>query len=185
MASANIQQTTAGDARKKKATTSNGMDSFPFFDLPPELRNRIYRMVLVSKHPIQISRHRAKNDGSPHPSEHCSLGKLKCGECRRLNSMRTFYVKGKTLTRAGKKTRKLVLKPVASGAFIRINRQAHDEAAAILYAENAFAVSLGYAFEMFCWKIGDHGALLENIEVRHGSHGAWSALGMFTALHPA
>ncbi|KAK0254318.1 hypothetical protein B0A54_04450 [Friedmanniomyces endolithicus] len=144
--------------------------TFPFERLPPELRNNIYRLVLVTvEGPIEITGHInvEKRGLKRQPCTCCTTIPSKCARCTRLEETETYKLEVKTLAiQANKCRRKPLMKKAYGGAIISVNRQAHKEAAAILYGENAFVFGCNAVFQRFCTKIGRKIALLRNIEIQ-------------------
>ncbi|TKA77396.1 hypothetical protein B0A55_03236 [Friedmanniomyces simplex] len=158
--------------------------TFPFEELPPELRNNIYRLVLVTAEgPIEVTGHinLEKRDIKRQP---CSCRKTKpskCLRCKELQETETYKLRVKTLAiQSNMVRRKPLVKNAYGGAIVSINRQVHQEAAAILYAENSFVFGSHGAFQRFCAKIGSKVALLRDIEIKNlhppSQYEAFSAL---------
>ncbi|KAK0946517.1 hypothetical protein LTR29_001985 [Friedmanniomyces endolithicus] len=143
--------------------------AFPFDKLPPELRNKIYRLVLVTAEgPIEIiGRINVKHrDLSRQPCSCYRRTLFECSRCKGLAETEAYDFEAKTLAIGGKKSRrKPLMKKAYGGGVLSINRQAHQEAAAILYGENVFVFSSYSVFQRFSNKIGRKIALLRDIEI--------------------
>ncbi|KAK1070149.1 hypothetical protein LTR12_017924 [Friedmanniomyces endolithicus] len=158
--------------------------TFPFDKLPPELRNRIYRLVLVTAEgPIEITGHiSAKFRNLKHQPCSCDKAQsLKCSRCKGLVGTETFKIEAKTLVIEGNKCRrKPLMKKAYGGAIVSINRQVHREGAAILCGENVFVFGSYSVFQRFYNKIGRKIALLKDIEIMNFP--GRSQLDIFTTL---
>ncbi|KAK0255702.1 hypothetical protein LTR91_023280 [Friedmanniomyces endolithicus] len=151
-----------------------------FFDkLPPELRNKIYRLVLVTERgQIEIAG-RLNIEKRNLKRQRCAcwytknvpayMGeRSKCPRCLRLQTTETYHLEAKTLAVQGTKSRRRpLMKNAYGGSIVRITPQAHREAAAILYGENAFVFGNNAFFQRFCTQIRRKMALLRDIEVKN------------------
>ncbi|KAK0334899.1 hypothetical protein LTR48_003035 [Friedmanniomyces endolithicus] len=146
--------------------------AFPFDKLPPELRNKIYRLVLVTAEgPIEIiGRLSAENLRVKRLK--CICGKTKgasrCERCSLIRATtRNNTVEAKTLaTREDGRSRKALMKEAYGGALVSVNRNIHQEAAPILYGENAFAFDNHSVFKRFCYQIWSKRDLLRDITLK-------------------
>ncbi|KAK0278161.1 hypothetical protein LTR35_009484 [Friedmanniomyces endolithicus] len=134
--------------------------AFPFDKLPPELRNKIYRLVLVTAEgPIEIiGRLSAENLRVKRLK--CICGKTKgasrCERCSLIRATtRNNTVEAKTLaTREDGRSRKALMKEAYGGG--RSN----------LYGENAFAFDNHSVFKRFCYQIWSKRDLLRDITLK-------------------
>ncbi|EMC96179.1 hypothetical protein BAUCODRAFT_465327 [Baudoinia panamericana UAMH 10762] len=125
------------------SSNTTAASHFRFTDLPPELRNSIYRLALVADNSIEIRRRRRAKKGQP-----------------------PYWLEAKTLRMNGKQMRKPALHESNGTAVLRLSWQCNLEATAILYAENHFIFKKKTAFVHFRSQVRANSTFLESFEIR-------------------
>ena len=130
------------DVPMEYVATSTPCGPFPFSELPPEIRNRIYQLALVHSEPIgmkskycldfngcSIFQSRDSEQSSYSTREFTSRTTPR-SSTKRHNVLTTYTVDRDSYPKAG-------TSPLAY-ALLSVNRQIRNEAVAIFYGENTF-----------------------------------------------
>ncbi|KAK5732367.1 hypothetical protein LTR17_010543 [Elasticomyces elasticus] len=143
-------------------------DVFPFEKLPPEIRNQIYRLALLTVGPIAISRRVNKRKQVIRRFHHCVHSSFSvCARCSKAHYHEEDYVLGaSTITLRGKQKRKTSMHTACAGALIRTNRQTSQEAASVLYGQSKFVFATAGAFEQFCRTTRRFTVYLEDVTIK-------------------
>lgn len=139
------------------ASTSESAPSIrniAFDDLPGEIRNEIYRLAIVTKFPINITR---KNT-TLHQDQTISLSPGK---------RRTTQWKPKVTINISEGRRKRVrpVKQVLNISLLQVSKAINHEASQILFGENFFVFMTVPAVEVFCSAIGMSKTCLRSVQL--------------------
>lgn len=131
-----------------------GSRSVAFDDLPGEIRNEIYKLVLVNQFPIKISRYDLTHV------------KLKRG-IKVPQWPREYKMESRTTALKGKQKRKASVKQVLNISVLLVSKLVNYEASQILFGENCFVFETAPAVESFCDLIGNKKTSLRNVELNY------------------
>lgn len=132
------------------------VEVFRFKDLPPELRNKIYGILLTSEYPIKITRHRNRR-----------TRKQAGGAWTYLDICQSLYkVKGTIKPGQGKRTKRRSIDSVHSIALLRVSKEIHAEAAPIFYGLNKFIFESVGPLKEFTTGVKLHKGFLADIELK-------------------
>lgn len=134
-----------------------------FFDLPREVRDKIYRLVLTHDAPFAISRNNKSRIGTSSTSEQAPRGRWcpPTGHKHKLSC--------KTSTALGKSRRKATVSEAVSLSLLSTSKQVNDEAASVFFGENCFVFGPAVALEAFCATLGEKTRLLSRIGVKEST----------------
>ncbi|KAK3653545.1 hypothetical protein LTR22_011219 [Elasticomyces elasticus] len=154
-------------AKKTSAAKTRNRNVFPLMELPAELRKQIYRTVFAEDGIIEVTKVTNKAHDNTMPSlSFCSCKKSKCLLCRMGHIVTWNLPMAKSMTIKKRKGR---LQNVDGAAILRLDKATHNEAAAVLYGDIRFRFLNPQAFELFCFKTGEHSARLRNVEIKKWS----------------
>ncbi|KAK3660909.1 hypothetical protein LTR56_000667 [Elasticomyces elasticus] len=138
-------------------------DVFPFEKLPPEIRNQIHRLSLLTDGPIAVSRHVDITKQASGLST-CAHGFYHlCTSCKKPEE---HLLRASTIVLQGKQKRKAPMQTAYTGALVRTNHQFCEEAADILYGQNQFIFATPSAFDQFCDRIHRFTSSLKDVTIK-------------------
>ncbi|SMR62997.1 unnamed protein product [Zymoseptoria tritici ST99CH_3D1] len=133
---------------------------FRFLDLPTELRDRIYRLILVHADPVSLTGHTVD-------------GKLQARSGRNLppsmrpsHTLRVWDVRRRTWSSG----------EASSFSILSVNKQIHNEATPVMYGAHTFRQNSSTALALFVGGIGSSAKYLTAVDFGGGTNTSWSNL---------
>ena len=145
-------------------------DIFRFEELPAEIRNEIYQLVLVARSPIKVSRHR--DEVAWAKAMKIWKKKMRAPIYRPPQDSRppaVYFLNAEVSTEqwVGSQRRKYLYGQLHTPGILRINRTAFAEARPVVYGQNEFIFENPAPFTHFVKMIGNGYRLLEDVRVKN------------------
>lgn len=126
-------------------------------DLPPELRNQIYRQLLETHSEILVTRRKKSTRHSV--TTHS-------GFVARNKPRQEYEIKATTLGMQDGRKRRLAVAKVHPLELLRLSKTIHEEARPIFYGANTFTFDTPYALELFQRRTYGNFGFLKNINIK-------------------